>query len=157
MRVSHQQTVAAPVADVFSLFADIPSCADRIEAITKIEMLTDGPMREGTRWRETRRVGKRECTEEMGFSAFAPNRSYTVRGESMGSEFLTTFEFAERQGATDVRCEMVATPKTLAAKIASPMMLLMKGMMRKCLVGDMAALAKIAEGRSGAQAAAAES
>lgn len=121
------------------------SSTERIEQITKVEMLTEGPMGKGTRWRETRIVMKKAATEEMWFSEFHANRSYTVRGESMGSLFLTTFTFQESNGKTQVHIEMVATPQTITAKLLSPLALLTKGMMRRCLTGDIEALGAIAE------------
>lgn len=45
--------VAAHAARVFEVFTDLPRAAERIPAITKIEMLTEGPFRVGTRWRES--------------------------------------------------------------------------------------------------------
>ena len=40
---------------------------------------------------------------------------------------------------------MVATPQTVMAKLLSPLTLLTKGMMRKCLTGDIEALGLVAE------------
>jgi hypothetical protein len=145
MRVAIDHEVAAPVSLVFSVFSDIPKLAERIEKVTKVEMLTEGPMEKGARWRETRVVMKKEATEEMWYSEFHTDRSYTVRGESMGSVFLTTFTFQGANGTTSVRVEMVATPQTVMAKLLSPLTLLTKGMMRKCLTGDIEALGLVAE------------
>ena len=150
MRVAIDHEVAAPVSRVFAIFSDIPKLADRIEAITKVEMLTEGPMGKGSRWRETRIVMKKAATEEMWYSEFHTDKSYTIRGESMGSVFLTTFTFRESNGKTHVRAEMVATPQTVMAKLLSPLTLLTKGMMRKCLTGDLEVLGVVAE--SGADA-----
>ena len=81
------QRVEAPIDAVFDVFSDIPRCHERIEQITAIEMLTDGPVGVGTRWRETRMVFKRVATEEMEVTAFEPGRSYTVGCQSCGCEY----------------------------------------------------------------------
>lgn len=48
---------------VFEAISDLEHAAERIGAIKEIEMLTDGPVGKGTRWRETRLMFGKECTE----------------------------------------------------------------------------------------------
>ena len=56
--------VAAPQERVFNVYTQLDRLAGRIPTITAVEVLTDGPFGEGTRWRETRVVMKKEATEE---------------------------------------------------------------------------------------------
>ena len=57
--------VETPVDRVFEVFSDIPRSHEMVDQIVRIEMLTDGPVGVGTRWRETRMMFKREATEEL--------------------------------------------------------------------------------------------
>ena len=57
--------VSAPQAMVFEYVTDLRRAPERISGITKMEVLTEGPIRAGTRFKETRMMFKRECTEEM--------------------------------------------------------------------------------------------
>ena len=74
--------VQAPPEATFDAFTDLRSAPDRIEAITALEVLGDGPVGVGTRFRETRVVFKREATEEMEITAFDRPNSYAVEAES---------------------------------------------------------------------------
>ncbi len=57
--------VLAPVDRTFEAFCELDKAVERIPGITALEVLTDGPFGEGTRWRETRLMFKKEATEEM--------------------------------------------------------------------------------------------
>ena len=57
--------IEAPVSTVFALATDLDGWAGRIKAITRIEKLTPGPVRVGTRFKETRKMFGKEATETM--------------------------------------------------------------------------------------------
>jgi uncharacterized membrane protein len=137
--------VEAPIDVVFDIFSDIPRADKMIDAIVKIEMLTDGPVGVGTRWRETRLMFKREATEEMEVTAFDPGRSYTVGCESCGCEYESTWRFDAEGDATHVEFEMGYRPLTFFAKVMSPLGRLMMPMMKKCFENDFQALKELAE------------
>ncbi len=137
--------VEAPIDAVFDIFSDIPRADEMIEAIVKIEMLTDGPVGVGTRWRETRMMFKREATEEMWVTAFERGKSYTVGCESCGCEYESTWRFDAEGDATQVEFEMSYRPLTFFAKVMSPLGRLMMPMMKKCFEKDFQALKALAE------------
>ena len=86
--------VAAPVPAVFKVYTDLAKAAERVDGIVNLEILTEGPVAQGTRFRETRIMFKKESTLEMEISAFDEPHGYTVRGESCGTEFETRFRFS---------------------------------------------------------------
>jgi len=139
-RIFVSQLIRAPLERVFAAFTDLPRSAEIIPAIKRIEMLTDGPMRIGTRWRETRVMFGKEATEEMAISDLRPNQSYTVRGESCGAEFLTELRFTPQGEATLVEMETRTRPLTFVAWLMTPLGWLMSGMMKKCLAEDLEAM-----------------
>ena len=139
--------VDAPLEATFAAFSDLDRAADNISGIVSIERLDSGPMRAGTRWRETRMMMKREATEELEVSEFKHNQHYTVVCDSCGSNITSTFRFVPRGDATDVVLELAVNPTTFMAKMLSPLGKLMMGAMRTCMQQDMDELALIAEGR----------
>ena len=120
--------VKAPPEKVFEVAADFPNAAEFINGISKMEMLTEEPVRVGTRFRETRVMFKREATEEMEITAFDPPRSYALGCVSHGCRYHTVMSFTRHDGGTDLEMNFQATPLTLFAKVMS---VVMSPMMKK--------------------------
>jgi len=127
------ETVAAPPERVFAAATDFPNCADYIEGIQRVEMLTDGPVGKGTRFRETRKLFGKEATEEMEIVEYDPPRSYVLGAESHGSRYRTELRFEPEGEGTKVTMDFQATPLSGFAKVmtvlAKPMM---KSMAKMC-------------------------
>ena len=148
--------IDAPRETVFRLASDFRNAADHIQGITKVEMLTDGPVAQGTRFQETRIVFKREATEEMTVSAYDPPSGYALDCESCGCHYHTEFRFTANGSGTDVEMRFDVKPLTFFAKV---MGFLMRPMMKMCLKEtgkDLDDLKAVAEGgtESGATATA---
>jgi hypothetical protein len=125
--------VRAPQHVVFAAASDLRGAPQRIPAILKLDVLTDGPIRAGTRFRETRKMFGREATEEMEVLTLDAPRSYTVGCESHGCRYHTEFRFAARDGGTDVEMEFRAEPLTFFAKAMSILMApLAKQILKEC-------------------------
>lgn len=138
--------VAAPLDATFTVFTDLAKAAERIPEITALEILTDGPVGKGTRWRETRLMFKKEAVEVMEMTSFDAPHAYTVEANSHGQRFETLFEFVEEDNGTRVTWTFWSTPLTLGTKIVGPIMgLLFKKIMRKCMQGDLEALREVCE------------
>jgi hypothetical protein len=136
-----ETTITAEPERVFAALSDFPHAAERIPGITAIEMLTDGPVGIGTRFRETRRMFGKEATEAMEVTAFEPGRSYVLEAVSCGCRYRTKVSCAAAGPATTVRMATETTPLSAVAKVTAPVMgLLMKGVFRKCLEADLAAI-----------------
>jgi len=147
--------VAASVEQTFEVFTDIGKASDRIPTITSIKVMSDGPFGEGTRWRETRMMFKKEATEEMWVTGFEPPNRYTVEANSHGMLYQTLFEFTPESGGTRVRWTFNGTPQTLVTKVTAPILgLMFNGMMKKCLKGDLEALRDACEGLNAGESAA---
>lgn len=63
--ISASTHVSAPVERVFEVYTEIHKAAERLPDIIALEVLSEGPFGEGTRWRETRVIMKKKATEEM--------------------------------------------------------------------------------------------
>ncbi len=144
--ISMNKTIHAPVEKVFATFTNFREAADHVNGIAKLEVLTDGPIGVGTKFRETRIMFKKEAVEEMEITSFEPNRSYSVGCHSCGTDFRTTFQFVPNGNTTEVKMDMNCKPVSLFAKIMSPVTSLMMGpTMKKCIQSDLNDLAAVAE------------
>ena len=147
MQLSLALLVNAPVPDVFGVFADFQNAARRIADIKKIEFLTPQQSGVGARFKETRLMFGRLAAEEFLVSAFNEPSGYTLVCVSGGIEMTTNFTFESAEGGTRVCVEMSTKAINRFGKIFKPLGMLMKGMMRKCMERDMAALKACVEGR----------
>ena len=138
--------VAAPLDHVFAVFTDLEKTAERVPGITSLEVLSEGPFGEGTRWRETRLMFKKEAQEEMWVTGFDPPHSYNVEAESHGAKYSTHISFIPEAAGTQVTWAFTSTPQTFGAKLMGPVFnTLLKGTMKKCMLGDLEALKDVAE------------
>lgn len=142
-----EQRIRAPRARVFELATDVARMPEFVRGIARVELLTDGPLRVGTRWRETRRFGKREATEELELTAFDPPRAWSVGSETMGCRFRFEFELEEEPGggATTLRLRCGALPRALLARVLSFLLGPMLAACRRATEGDLRDLAAACE------------
>ncbi len=127
---------------------DLRSAAERIRGIKKLEVLGDGPIGVGTRFRETRVMFKRECTEEMEIVSFDPPRSYAVGCESHGCRYRTEFRVTTSGSGSELEMTFGAEPQTFFAKM---MGVLFRGMIKSCMKEmdkDLDDLRAVAEGKA---------
>jgi carbon monoxide dehydrogenase subunit G len=92
-------TTSASPETVWTVMTDIEGSAAVLSGVERIERLDDrdgfGP---GFRWRETRRIGGREASEELEVTAVDTGRSYAVEAESRGVRYHSVAS-VERDGA----------------------------------------------------------
>ena len=140
--------IEAPIGTTFEVAIDLPHAAQHIRGIARIELRTDLPVGVGTRWRETRRIMGHEDTQEMTITAFDPPKSYEIVSKSLGSDFQTTFRFAEQPGGTEVTLDVQIEARSLAATLMTGLANPMFGaMLRSCMADDLDDLKRVAEAR----------
>lgn len=111
--------VSATPEHVFGVATDFRRAPEFIRGIKKVEVLTEGPVGVGTRFRETRMMFKREATEEMVVSVFEPPTRYTLESESCGCRYHSEFHFTRTGSGTDMEFRFDAQPLSMMAKILS--------------------------------------
>jgi hypothetical protein len=122
--------------------SDFARAPERIKAITKVEMLTPGPVGVGTRFREWR---DRQAMD-MEVTAWSPPRSYSLRGYAMGTEFMSEIRCVPDGGAgTRLEMEIRMRPRTVGAKLFSPVLALTSRVMMKAFARDLMDIAAAAE------------
>ncbi len=147
------QHVNAPADKVWAVISDIPGAAATLSSIDSIQMLTDGPYGDGTRWKETRTMMGRAETVEMWVSQSEPpseNRggSTTVKALQGGADYTTRFVLAERDGGTDLTLTFgaeVLKPSRLSKVMMAVLGPIGMRITRKALARDLAEIAAKAE------------
>jgi len=130
---------------VFEVFTDIEKSAERITGVERIEMLTEGPVGKGTRFRETRIMFKKEATEEMEITEFEPGKRVTIEADSCGAHFTSTFAFTREGDHVRVDLEFRTRATSFFAILFAPIGWLMMGTMKKAIEKDMDELKAAAE------------
>ncbi len=119
--------IAAPVNDVFKAISDVESFVDRSNAITRVEFLSDKRSGVGTKFRETRVMGKKEATAVLEIIECVENERIRFVSDEGGTVWDTVFRVSPSQTGTRLDLEMDAKPHKLLAKIVTPLMIGMIG------------------------------
>jgi hypothetical protein len=132
---------SAPPDRVWALASDFANASGRVKAITKVEIVTPGPVGIGTQFREWR--GRQVV--DMEIASWSPPRSYTLRGYAMGTEFMSEVRCIADGSGTRLEMEINVRPQTFGAKLLSPLLALMSKVMVKSCTKDLADIAAAAE------------
>lgn len=147
-KTSLTQHVNAPADKVWAVISDIPGSAATLSGIDSIQMLSDGPYGEGTRWKETRTMMGRAETVEMWVSDADPPRSTTVKAVQGRADYTTRFALADRDGGTDLTLTFgaeILNPSRLSKLAMAVFGKLGMRITRKALARDLAEIAARAE------------
>jgi carbon monoxide dehydrogenase subunit G len=143
-RTTVSRTIRAPVARVFDTISDIGNFSKAVPDIVKVEFLTEQRSGPGTRFRETRRMGKREVSSELEVKDLVTNERVRMVSDQGGTVWDSVFKVTPAgDGATELTLVMDANAYKLAAKIFNP---LIKGMIRKAIEKDLDAVKAYCEG-----------
>jgi hypothetical protein len=142
------QYVDAPRERVFATATDLRRAPEFMSGIQALEVLTEGPIRKGTRFRETRMMFKRPATVEMEITSFDPPRSYDVGCEDHGCVYATRFRFEPKGSGTNVVLEWEAVPQTLVARVMGVIFAPMIKSCMKLLRKDLQDLGHAAEAKA---------
>src|SRR5262245_11156101 len=135
---------SAPPDRMWAVASDFAQAPGRIKAITKVEIVTPGPVGAGTRFREWR--GRQMV--DMEIAAWSPPRSYSLRGYAVGTEFMSEIRCVPDGSGTRLEMEGDARAQTFGANLLSPLISAMSKMMMKSCAKDLSDIAAAAE-RSG--------
>lgn len=133
-KVEVHSKIDAPVEVVFRAVTDIANLPATNPAIVGIEFLTEQRSGVGTRFRETRRMKKKEMVTELEVTEHEPNRRARMVADSHGTVWDTVFEFREIGGATEFTIAMDARPHAFLPKLLTPVF---KGLFRRGIAKHM--------------------
>lgn len=145
--VTTARTIDAPIERVWSVFTDLAASQDRLSAVEKVEVVTEGPFRVGTTWRETRKMFGRTETEEMHVTEVDDQVSYTVEATAQGTTYRSRFDFTaqEPSGTRVVFTFTGETPGGVRKVVGAVLWPLLRGKVAKELRRDLDDLAAYCE------------
>ncbi|MBM80810.1 MAG: polyketide cyclase/dehydrase [Planctomycetaceae bacterium] len=130
----------------FEVFTDLDNASQNVRGIEKMELLTEGPVGIGTRFRETRIMMGKEATEDMEITEFQPGELYAHEAQSHGCHYISTYRFDPAGEITRVSMAFEGRALSILSKIISGALgWMMTGMMRKCILEDLNDLKAVAE------------
>ena len=68
-----------PVEQVFAFLMDTSKLSTWQSNLIKMEKITEGPLRAGSRFKEVRRLGRRESEIQAEITVFEPNRRFETK------------------------------------------------------------------------------
>ena len=142
-RITTTRQIDAPAERVFDTVAHIENFRQAVPDIVGIEFLSEVRKGVGTRFRETRKMGKREATVELEVSEYEPNERVRIVSDAGGTIWDTTFRVTPADGGrAAVTMEMQEKPHKLLARILNP---LIRPMVRKAVERDLDAVKRYCE------------
>ena len=136
-RMSLSIDIDAAPEQVFAVVADVENSPERIQWYEKVEMLTEGPVDVGTKWRETRRMNNRQSVEEWEMTAFESPVSFSAYCNSHGYDIDWTMRVEPIGNGSKLTLNMTTRPRTLLGKLMTPIEWLMSGMMLSIVRKDL--------------------
>jgi len=102
--------VARPPKDVFDFITASENAPKTVNSVTSMVKLTEGPVRVGTRYRETRLMNGKEQQAELEIVEFEPTQKYAMQNVTEGIETVYRYNIQpERDGTRiDLFCEVKA-------------------------------------------------
>ncbi len=116
-----ERTIEAGIDDVFDVVAHIENFQKAVPHIANVEFLTEQQRGVGTRFRETRLMGKREATTELEVREYEPPNLVRMVSDTGGTVWDTTFRLTGTAARTVLSMEMDAIPHALMARLSLPL------------------------------------
>jgi hypothetical protein len=130
---------------VFAVASDVEHWPSVFRVVERIERLTEGPMRVGARFRETRDVGGRQRTAEFEVTEFDRPHRFVTQASMCGSLITYEHRLIPDIAGTLVELTLTTKPVSVPAKVMSPLAALMMGSMKKLIDADLEDLKAAAE------------
>jgi uncharacterized protein YndB with AHSA1/START domain len=122
MKISLQRQVNAPMEVVFDAIAHIENFSQAAPHIVGVEYLSEQKRGVGTRFRETRRMGKREAATVLEVTEYQPPERVRLVSEAGGAVWDTLFSVRAANNGTVLAMEMTATANNLVSRLLLPLM-----------------------------------
>ena len=127
--------IQATAEEVFEVVAHIELASEIIPKIERAVILTDQKRGRGTRFAETRKMGKREFTMEFEVTEYDPPRSVRlICVDEVKTTWDSVYELEQADGTTNLTLTMHCIPTRFSMKLMWP---LMKWIIRKGVKEDL--------------------
>lgn len=106
--IQHELTIHLnrPVEQVFAFLMDSSKLSTWQSNLIKLEPLTEGPLRTGSRFREVRRLGRREAEIQGEITAFEPNKRFETKTLTK-PQVTVSYAFEAEDGGTRLKHKFV--------------------------------------------------
>jgi uncharacterized protein YndB with AHSA1/START domain len=106
--IQHEVTIHLnrPVDQVFAFLMDTGKLSTWQSNLIKTERLTEGPLRMGSRFREVRRLGRRESEIQGEITVFEPNKRFETKTTTK-PQATVSYSFDPENGGTRLRYKFV--------------------------------------------------
>ncbi|MYL36736.1 SRPBCC family protein [Halobacillus litoralis] len=94
--------IERPVEEVFKAAVDFSNSPQIMEAVVAVELLSEGPVREGYKFKETREIRGRKVSAVIEVTAIEENRSYSVKSVQSGLDLRYHYQFEQAPEGTKV-------------------------------------------------------
>src|SRR5687768_14812013 len=96
--------------EVFDFITSSDNAPKVVQSVKSMVKLTEGPVRVGTRYRETRLMAGKEQHAELEVVAYEPNQKYAMKNVTDGIETVYRYTFHPEADGTrvDLVCEVQA-------------------------------------------------
>ena len=136
------RNINAPIERVFEAISDPSKFSEAVPHILNIEFLSDVKKGAGTKFRETRLMGKKEATTELEITECIDNDRIRIVTDSNGTLWDTVMSVKQADGHVQLNMAMDAQTSGFFANI---MVKMIKGMIQKALEKDMDCLKEYCE------------
>jgi uncharacterized protein YndB with AHSA1/START domain len=102
--------ISRPPKDVFDFITASDNAPKVVQSVKSMTKLTEGPVRVGARYRETRLMRGKEEHAELEVVAYEPNQKYAMKNVTEGIETIYSYTFRPEANGTrvDLVCEVKA-------------------------------------------------
>jgi uncharacterized protein YndB with AHSA1/START domain len=107
LQFESKKTIAAPADRVFAAMTQTDEVKQWMPNLVAFEPLTDGPLRAGSQWRETRKMFGKAASEVFEVTSFHPPKHLALRvdgtkGSSKKGEYRFDYQLAPQGANTEL-------------------------------------------------------
>ena len=113
--------IKKPIEDVFQAATDFSNSPEIMDAVVGVELLTEGPVREGYEFKETREIRGRKVSSKIVVTDFEKDKSYSVRSVQQGLDLRYHYTFTQTTEGTRVDFKGELFTEGLRNKLAQPL------------------------------------
>ncbi|MBH0230398.1 SRPBCC family protein [Halobacillus yeomjeoni] len=113
--------IRKPIEEVFDEATNFKNGPEVMDNVIDVEILTEGPVREGFQFKETREIRGRKASAIIEITDYKHNKSYTARSEQNGIDLRYHYSFTETTEGTRVDFEGELITKGLRNTLTKPL------------------------------------
>jgi uncharacterized membrane protein len=114
-------TIQKPIQEVFSFSTNMENSNKIMPNVKQTVKMTEGPIAEGTQFKETRVIRGKEADAVLEIIKFIPNQAFSVKSVAQGIEVIYNYQFKEVAEGTQVDFECEVKASGIMMKLIKPL------------------------------------